>query len=368
MPTRMGPSRQFVDRWLLNIGAALGSLFLVLAALSVIFGVKPLIFASGSMGPAIPTGSLALAVPVASAEISPGEVVSVVTRDGVRVTHRVVSVDASVGLVLKGDANAVADLQPYAGAAVDRVLFSVPGLGYVAGWLASPWVFLLGGLLCAYLIYAAFFRAGTGGARRSGSGRGSGNSATGGVAGKPGTRRRIWLGIGATAAVVAIAVPLGAAAKVESTQAAWTASAAAGSAVGATAAGPVLGAKCGNLGNKNTIEFSWQTPATTPTEYLVTAVQTNSSGVVTIGGKVNSEKIPGSRTSLVTSNSGPTGLLGSLLGALLGYNYYFTVSITALYGDSWAAQPVVFKGVNATAPTLIILGEYKVTCPPLPTN
>lgn len=357
-----------VERWLFNIGAVLGALCLVLAGLTLAFGLKPLIFSSGSMGPAIPTGSLALALPAAVSDVSPGEVVSVVSSDGTRITHRVVSADPSMGLVLKGDANAVADLQPYTGAAVDRILFSIPSLGYVASWLASPWVFLLGGLLCAYLIYVAFFRAGSGGARKSRSGRGRGKNAADGEAAKPGNRRRTWLGIGAMAAVIAVAVPLGVAAKVEPTLAVWTASAAAGSEIGATAAGPVIGATCGNLGDKNTIEFKWQKPASTPTEYLVTAVQTNSSGVVTIGGKVNSEKISGSSTSLVTSNSGPTGLLGTLLGALLGYNYYFTISITALHGDSWASQPVVFKGVNTTAPTLIILGELKVTCPPLPTN
>ena len=216
-----------VERWLFNIGAVLGALCLVLAGLTLAFGLKPLIFSSGSMGPAIPTGSLALALPAAASNVSPGEVVSVVSSGGTRITHRVVSADPSIGLVLKGDANAVADLLPYAGATVDRVLFSIPGLGYVAGWLGAPWVFLLGGLLSAYLIYVAFFRAGPWHSTSTGDNAGDGgvDNVTNAAATKPGTRRRTWLSVGAIVAVVAVAVPLGVAAKVESTQAAWTASA-----------------------------------------------------------------------------------------------------------------------------------------------
>ncbi|MDD0857192.1 hypothetical protein NHF46_04100 [Arthrobacter alpinus] len=63
--------RRTVERWLFNIGAVLGALCLVLAGLTLAFGLKPLIFSSGSMGPAIPTGSLALALPVAVSDISP---------------------------------------------------------------------------------------------------------------------------------------------------------------------------------------------------------------------------------------------------------------------------------------------------------
>lgn len=221
-----------MDRWLLNVSAVLGSLCLVLAALALVFGLKPLIFTSGSMGPAIPTGSLAMAVTVPASEVSPGEVVSVITHDDVRLTHRVVSTTPSEGLVLKGDANAVADLRPYAGESVDRVLFSFPGLGYVASWLASPWVFLLGGLLCAYLIYVAFFR-------RDADERGN---APGARAEKPGTRRRTWLRIGAIVTALAVAVPLGLSAKVEATQAAWTAKATAGTAVAALTLPSVPGA------------------------------------------------------------------------------------------------------------------------------
>lgn len=359
-------------RWVLNVGAVLGSVCLIFAIVMLVFGLKPLVFASGSMAPAIPTGSLALAVPMPSAEVLPGQVVSVVNSQGTRITHRAVSNSAAGGLLLKGDANPVADLQPYSADTVDRVVVSVPGLGFVVGWFSQPWLLFVAGLLCAGLLYVAFLRPGSGPRdgtgqddgqedglrRRSGRRRGHGRRAQ---------ERRRWLEIGAMATAVALAVPLGAAVKVEPTMAAWAGAATAIAPMAAVTLAPMNGVSCANLaGNKNTIVFKWPSPATPPVDYLVTAVQTNAAGQVTAGGKTGSETIPGSSTSFTTSNSGPSGLLGSLLGLLLGYNLYFTITITARYGGTWVSVPVAFQGVNTTAPALIILGEYKVTCPPSP--
>ncbi|MGO2611180.1 signal peptidase I [Glutamicibacter ardleyensis] len=148
------------QRWALNIGAVLGTLCLLMAFCMFAFGLKPLIFASGSMGPEIPTGSLGLAVPAAMSEIVPGEIVSVLNSEGTRVTHRVVENGPS-GLILKGDANPVEDLQPYVVETADQLLFSVPLLGYVISWFNQPWAFFVGGLLCAYLLYLAFGVRGT---------------------------------------------------------------------------------------------------------------------------------------------------------------------------------------------------------------
>lgn len=259
------------QRWALNIGAVLGSICLLFAAMTLVFGLKPLIFASGSMGPAIPTGSLALAVAMPAAAVQPGQVVSVVNDYGIRVTHRAVSAMSGDGLILKGDANPTADLQPYAVDSVDRVLFSVPVAGFVVGWFSQPWLFFLGGLLCAYLIYLAFFRrdseAGTDERRRRrhrgrpGTGRHGGTDA--------GSRRRALLGMSAMVAAIGIAVPLGGAVKVESTQAAFQsqASATAGPVAAATLQ-PVPGQLAcqttgGVLGALTSAQLSW-TPTTLP--------------------------------------------------------------------------------------------------------
>lgn len=133
---------------------------MTLAAL--LFGLKPLVFVSGSMGPGIPAGSLGLAVPTPVEDVAVGDVVSVLTSDDVRVTHRVVE-KTEAGLILKGDANPVADLHPYAVGSADKLLVSFPGVGYLVSWLSQPWAYFLGGLLCAYLLYIAFFRGASGG-------------------------------------------------------------------------------------------------------------------------------------------------------------------------------------------------------------
>lgn len=149
--------RYRVQNVALNTGSILGSLCLLMTLAALLFGLKPLVFTSGSMGPGIPTGSLGLAVPTPVEDIAVGDVVSVVTSDEVRVTHRVAEM-TEAGLILKGDANPVADLQPYMVDSVDKLLASVPFLGYVVTWLSQPWAYFLGGLLCAYLFYVAFLK------------------------------------------------------------------------------------------------------------------------------------------------------------------------------------------------------------------
>ncbi|MGO1973243.1 MAG: signal peptidase I [Propionibacteriaceae bacterium] len=142
----------------LTTGAVLGLVCILAAVAGVALGVQPLIFRSGSMAPEIETGALGLARSVPAAEVVPGDVVSVHGADGVRITHRVVSSEPAgeqTSLVLKGDANEVADAEPYVTDRVDRVLFAVNKAGYVVSWLSStPAVFVGGALVGALLVYA----------------------------------------------------------------------------------------------------------------------------------------------------------------------------------------------------------------------
>ncbi len=143
----------------LSVGAVLGSLCLIVALAGVIFGIKPLMFKSGSMEPVIPTGALALSIPVNAAQIHVGDIVSTENSAGTRITHRVTAVTPADGyaqLTLKGDANDVVDAEIYPITTVDRVFWSVPVLGYAVAWLTSPVALFLGGLLTAYLLYLAF--------------------------------------------------------------------------------------------------------------------------------------------------------------------------------------------------------------------
>lgn len=152
-----GPGKRFVGgvgRLALNLAAVAGTLAVLLAVLTVVLDLRLLTFRSGSMSPAIDTGALAVARPVPAGELRVGDVVSVRTDTGSRVTHRIVAVDhegARARLVLRGDGNRVADAQPYQVAKADRVWFAVPLLGYAAAALASPIGLFLLGLYAAFL-------------------------------------------------------------------------------------------------------------------------------------------------------------------------------------------------------------------------
>ena len=147
----------------LNIGAIAGLVCIIAAAASMFLGVKPLVFRSGSMEPTIPTGALALTVPVAADDLAVGDVVSVVTPGDVRITHRVTALaplgDGTVAVTMQGDANNAADPSPYIVDEVDRVFFHVSGVGYVVAWLTSPVAIFLGGMMAGALCVIVFGRS-----------------------------------------------------------------------------------------------------------------------------------------------------------------------------------------------------------------
>lgn len=152
------PARAFSRSALILVavfGVVVG--FAVLA--SPIFGVKALVFQSGSMAPTIETGALAFARTVPATDIRVGDVISVDDARGTRITHRVVGVDSGSGDVaevrLRGDANQEADLEPYAIMAADRVFLHVNGVGYVLAWLSSPFVVAIGVLGAALALSTA---------------------------------------------------------------------------------------------------------------------------------------------------------------------------------------------------------------------
>jgi signal peptidase I len=154
----------------LTTAAVAGALCLVLLLAGLVLGVRPLVFRSGSMAPAIDTGALALARTVPASEVHRGDVVSVHDAAGTRVTHRVVSV-ATQGeqrqLTLKGDANARPDAEAYTVTEAQRVFLDVPRLGYAVGWLTGPIGLFLLGLYAALLLSVVFRREPPGNGRPS---------------------------------------------------------------------------------------------------------------------------------------------------------------------------------------------------------
>ncbi|SEL81958.1 signal peptidase I [Rhodococcus maanshanensis] len=170
----------------LNVGAIAGLICVLAAAASFFFGIKPLIFRSGSMSPEITTGSLALSHNVPASDLAVGDVVSVLNEQGTRITHRVKEIVSSNGdtsvLILKGDANKDADISPYTVAEADRVFFSLPGLGYAVAWLSSPLAIFLGGAFVGGLMVVAF---------RPASGRRDDDEDSGTGGGTPGAHEEI---------------------------------------------------------------------------------------------------------------------------------------------------------------------------------
>ena len=111
---------------------------LALFASNILFGIKPYIVVSGSMEPAIHTGSVCFVNSDAEySDVEVGDVVSYEVETGSLVTHRVIE-QTSEGLITKGDNNETDD-----GVSVTSenfrgiTLFSIPCLGFIAGFVKT---------------------------------------------------------------------------------------------------------------------------------------------------------------------------------------------------------------------------------------
>lgn len=138
--TRRARSLPFGDR-VLTLAAAAGAVCLLLVVLAWARGVSLVLFRTGSMAPTIPAGSLAVVQEVGSDVVEIGDVVTVDRPGRLPVTHRVVDVGRGtdpVTLTLQGDANAAPDAETYRVPTVRRVLWSVPGVGWLVGRLQRP--------------------------------------------------------------------------------------------------------------------------------------------------------------------------------------------------------------------------------------
>lgn len=141
----------------LNVAALLGIVCVICAAVLWVAGGRVIIFTSGSMSPAIPAGSVALTVPVPADTVVEGNVITVRRDDERLVTHRVQEATTSQDVTfvtLRGDANASDDPHPYTlQGPVQRVLWSVPGIGRLMAAAQSPWLLApVAALLILFLI------------------------------------------------------------------------------------------------------------------------------------------------------------------------------------------------------------------------
>lgn len=143
-----------VAKSIVNVVAVAGVVVAAIVATAAIAGIRPIVFLSGSMHPTIDAGALALTHPVAAGDIRPGDIISVVRQDGVRVTHRAVETTEDEGrtlLTMQGDANTAIDAEKYVvTAGADRVFWHLDGLGTLLVSLNTPW--LIGGAAALLLI------------------------------------------------------------------------------------------------------------------------------------------------------------------------------------------------------------------------
>jgi signal peptidase I len=126
---------------LLTLLALVGIAMTAITVLAAHTGLRPLVVKSGSMEPTIHTGAMVLVREIPAAEIRVGDVLAVERPDHTRVTHRVVSVEHNgfiASLVLKGDANQDPDPEPVVVARAGRMVSTLPVVGRVAAFLASP--------------------------------------------------------------------------------------------------------------------------------------------------------------------------------------------------------------------------------------
>ena len=157
---RSGPrTSDFWRTTLLNVGAALGGVCLVAAGLGAVLGIMPIAFSSDSMAPAISSGDLALARSVSAGDIGEGDIVSVIDRQGQRVTHRVVELQpygSRIRLTLQADDSGAPDVETYEVTKADRIFLSIPWLGYVFGPARGLAAISIGGVFVACLAVVLF--------------------------------------------------------------------------------------------------------------------------------------------------------------------------------------------------------------------
>jgi len=152
-------------QWIWTIGKWGGVLAVVLIVCLGVFpaltvpkiGLKALVVLSGSMEPTIKTGSVVITKPIS--EVKEGEVITFKHPLGSfrdLVTHRVVKIETKEGITeikTKGDANKVEDSWTVGpGAILGKVIFSVPYLGFVVGFVRQPLGFVIFVVLSAFLI------------------------------------------------------------------------------------------------------------------------------------------------------------------------------------------------------------------------
>lgn len=132
-------------------------LVLIAVLMLFVFGIKPYITMSGSMEPAIHTGSICFVDTKADyGEITEGDIIAYAAPAAGLITHRVISI-SSEGMETKGDANDVSDgISTTADNFRGKTLFSIPCVGYAVEFLKRPAVIAIALILIAGMLTLSF--------------------------------------------------------------------------------------------------------------------------------------------------------------------------------------------------------------------
>lgn len=111
----------------------------------------------GSMGSALPPGSIAVSRTVPASHVRDGDIIAVGhSASGMPTFHRVVSIkESAVGrtAITQGDANASADAEPITMTGEgDRLVYHVPYVGYLLWWLRTPIGMSCAAAVCAWCL------------------------------------------------------------------------------------------------------------------------------------------------------------------------------------------------------------------------
>jgi signal peptidase I len=157
---------QFPNAWgvrLKKMGRIAAVLFLILiisgslfTIISPFFGWRTEVVISGSMEPAIQTGSVVIVHPVDLSTIQQGDIIMFSSLDKKSLTtHRVAKIEPEPGLrfITQGDANNNPDITPVLpDQIVGIVAFNIPYLGILTGFIKTPLGFILFFLIPAVVL------------------------------------------------------------------------------------------------------------------------------------------------------------------------------------------------------------------------
>lgn len=146
---------------------------LIVAALLLVgarvFGLRTYTVLSGSMEPTYHVGSLVYVKPVDKSELQAGDAISFMMDENTVATHRIIEVvpDADdpdvVRFRTQGDANDTPDGSPvHYKNVIGKVVFSIPGIGYVSEFAKRPPGLYVVIALAVVLLIIAFMPDGSG--------------------------------------------------------------------------------------------------------------------------------------------------------------------------------------------------------------